>query len=164
MFSDKSKIKTLKEAFEQKIQKQNILYAKGSEILEEEEINKILTADGGEAIHIENEEKKAKEYIKKAIEISKKSDIIVLAIGEHYRQSGEACSRANIEISKIQQNLLNELSKLNKKIIAIIFNGRPLVLKNIAEKVDALLEVWFPGTYRSRCNSRCYFWRYKSLC
>lgn len=144
VFSDKSKITTLKEAFEQK--NKNILYAKGSEILKEEEINEILLADGEKEIHIENEKEQEENYIKEAIEVAKKSDIIVLAIGEHYRQSGEACSRANIEISQIQQNLLNRLSKLNKKIVAIIFNGRPLVLKNIAEKVDGLLEVWFPGT------------------
>ena len=163
MFSDKSKVRTLKEVFEQRRQNQNILYAKGSEILEEEEINKILLADGDELIHTQNEEERTKEYIKEAIEIAKKSEIIVLAMGEHYKQSGEACSRANIEISKIQLNLLNELSKLNKKIIAIIFSGRPLVLKSVEEKVDALLEVWFPGTCRCRGNSRCYFWRCKSF-
>lgn len=146
MFSDKSKIPTLKETLEEKIGTKNVLYAKGSEILEEKEINQILSADGGNIIHIENEKKKERELLEKAIEIAKKADIIVLAIGEHYRQSGEACSRANIEISQIQQNLLNELAKLNKKIVAILFNGRPLVLKNVAEKVDALLEVWFPGT------------------
>lgn len=84
--------------------------------------------------------------LEEAIEVAKKADIIVLAIGEHYRQSGEACSRANIEISQIQQNLLAELAKLNKKIVAILFNGRPLVLRDISEKVDALLEGWFPGT------------------
>lgn len=42
--------------------------------------------------------------------------------------------------------MLNELSKLNKKIVVILFNGRPIVLKEIEEHVDALLEVWFPGT------------------
>lgn len=146
MFSDKAKIPTLKEAFENKIGAENVFYAKGSEILEEKEINQILSTDGGNIIHIENEKEREKELIEEAVEVAKKADIIVLAIGEHYRQSGEACSRANIEISQIQQNLLNELAKLNKKIVTILFNGRPLVLKNISEKVDALLEVWFPGT------------------
>lgn len=146
MFSDKSKIPTLKEAFENKIGAENVFYAKGSEILEEKEINQILSTDGGNIIHIENEKEREKELIEEAVEVAKKADIIVLAIGEHYRQSGEACSRANIEISQIQQNLLNELAKLNKKIVTILFNGRPLVLKNISEKIDALLEVWFPGT------------------
>ncbi len=146
MFSDKSKITTLKEAFEAKIGKENVIYAKGSEILEEKEINQILQADGGNIIHIENEKEKLENYIKEAIEVAKQVDTIVLAIGEHYKQSGEACSRADIEISNIQKRLLKELSKLNKKIVAIIFNGRPLVLKDIVEQVDGLLEVWFPGT------------------
>ena len=140
MFSDKSRIPTLKEVIK------NVLYSKGSEILRQKEFNQILSADGGQVIHIENEEEKEKQYLKDAVETAKKADVIVLAIGEHYRQSGEACSRAELEISQIQQNLLNELAKLNKKIVTILFNGRPLVLKNIAQKSDALLEVWFPGT------------------
>lgn len=146
MFSDKEKIITLKEAFQNKIGKENIVYAKGSEILEEKDINQILQADGGNVIHIENEKEKLEEYIKEAISVAKQVDVIVLGIGEHYRQSGEACSRANIEVSDIQKKLLKELSKLNKKIVAILFNGRPIVLKEIEEHVDALLEVWFPGT------------------
>lgn len=146
MFSDKSKIATLKEAFEDKLGIENVLYAKGSEILEEKNLSYILLEDGAEPIHTENEKEKEKQLLEEAIQVAKRADIIVLAIGEHYRQSGEACSRAKIEISQIQQNLLNELAKLNKKIVTILFNGRPLVLKNIAEKTDALLEVWFPGT------------------
>ena len=146
MFSDREKITTLREAFENKIGKENVIYAKGSEILEEREINQILQADGGNTIHIENEKEKLEEYIKEAIKVSEQADIIVLGIGEHYRQSGEACSRANIEISDIQKKLLKELSRLDKRIVAILFNGRPIVLKEIEENVDALLEVWFPGT------------------
>ena len=146
MFSDKSKITTLKEAFEAKIGKENVIYAKGSEILEERERNQILQSDGGTMIHTENEEEKLTQYLKEAKEAAKQADVIVLAIGEHYRQSGEACSRANIDISNIQKRLLNELAKLNKKIVAIMFNGRPIVLRDISEKVNGLLEAWFPGT------------------
>ena len=146
MFSDKSKITTLKEAFEAKIGKENVIYAKGSEILEEREINQILQSDGGTMIHTKNEEEKLTQYLKEAKEAAKQADVIVLAIGEHYRQSGEACSRANIDISNIQKRLLNELAKLNKKIVAIMFNGRPIVLRDISEKVNGLLEAWFPGT------------------
>lgn len=146
MFSDKSKITTLKEAFEAKIGKENVIYAKGSEILEEREINQILQSDGGTMIHTENEEEKLTQYLKEAKEAAKQADVIVLAIGEHYKQSGEACSRANIDISNIQKRLVNELAKLNKKIVAIMFNGRPIVLRDISEKVNGLLEAWFPGT------------------
>ncbi|MCI8383554.1 MAG: beta-glucosidase BglX [Clostridia bacterium] len=146
MFSDKAKIQTLKEVLEEKIGKENVLYARGSEILRQKEINQILIAEGENPILIEKEEQKEKEAIQEAIKVAKQADVIVLAIGEHYKQSGEACSRANIEISIPQQNLLKELTKCNKKIITVLFNGRPLALKEIAEKTDALVEVWFPGT------------------
>ena len=146
MFSDKAKIATLKETLEGKVGAKNVLCAKGSHILEEKDLNHILLEDGKTPIHTEDEKEKEKQMLQEAIEVAKKADVIVLAIGEHYRQSGEACSRANIEISQIQQNLLNELSKLNKKMVTILFNGRPLVLNHVAEKTDALLEVWFPGT------------------
>ena len=146
IYSDKAKIPTLKETFQKKVGVENVLYAKGSHILEERDLNHILLEDGLEPIHTEDEKEKEQQMLEQAIEVAKKADVIVLAIGEHYRQSGEACSRANIEISQIQQNLLNELSKLDKTIITILFNGRPLVLNQVAEKTDALLEVWFPGT------------------
>ena len=146
IYSDKARIPTLKETFEKMVGAENVLYAKGSHILEEKDLNHMLLEDGEPPIHTEDEKEMEKQMLKEAIEIAKKADVIVLAIGEHYRQSGEACSRANIEISQIQQNLLEKLSQLNKKMVIILFNGRPLVLNQVAEKTDALLEVWFPGT------------------
>ena len=31
-------------------------------------------------------------------------------------------------------------------MVLILFNGRPIELNIIGEKLDAILEVWFPGT------------------
>lgn len=145
IFTDSSKILTLKQVMEKYLQNK-LLYAKGCEILEENEINPILIASGLPPVEAKNEHEVQDKLIEEAIDIAKKSDIIVLAIGEHYRQSGEACSRSQLTISKIQQNLLDKLYKLNKPIVALLFNGRPLELKPVVEKVDALLEVWFPGS------------------
>lgn len=146
MFSDRTKNSTILDIFKSRVKSENLLYAKGTEILRTEEINKILKADGAPIIHIEKEEEKEKQSIKEAKEIAKKSEIIVLALGEHYKQSGEACSRSNINLPENQVQLVNELHKLNKPIVVILFNGRPLSLKNIEDKVQAILEVWFPGT------------------
>lgn len=137
---------TLKQGIQNKLKKKEILVAKGSNILTQKEFNSILSAIGEENLTIENEDKILEEYRKEAVKIAKQADIILLAIGEHYRQSAEGGSRSNIELPFIQQALLKELSKLDKPIIAILFSGRPLVVKNIAEKVDALLWVGFPGT------------------
>lgn len=71
-------------------------------------------------------------------------------MGEHYKQSGEGNAKVSIRIPKLQQKLINTLRILNKPIVIVLFNGRPLVLEGIENKVDAILEVWFPGTEGAR--------------
>lgn len=145
MFSDRTKNSTILDVFKEKLGN-NVVYAKGCEILRQKEINKILSADGLPTVFIENEPKMEKELIDLAIQTAEKSDVIILALGEHYRETGEACSRTNISLPENQINLINELQKLSKPIVLILFNGRPIQLSKIEEKVDAILEVWFPGT------------------
>lgn len=146
MFSDSSKCTTILEAFKNKIDNEKLFYAKGTEILRQEEINKIFKADGLPTINMENESEKEEQLIEEAREIAKKSEVIVMALGEHYRQSGEACSRSNIALPENQIRLINELKKLNIPMVMILFNGRPLQLNNVEDKLDAILDVWFPGT------------------
>lgn len=81
-----------------------------------------------------------------AIRIASKADTIVLTLGEETYEAGEAGAKTNLELAPNQIKLLDELSKLGKKIVVILINGRPLVLTNIKDKVDAILEAWFPGT------------------
>ena len=146
MFSDRSKCTTILEAFKNKIDNEKLFYAKGTEILRQEEINKIFKADGLPTINIENESEKEEQLIEEAKEIAKKSEVIVMALGEHYRQSGEACSRSNIALPENQIKLINELKKLNIPMVMILFNGRPIQLNNVEDKLDGILDVWFPGT------------------
>lgn len=157
MFSDRSKNSTILDVFKERLKNENIFYAKGSEILREVEINKILSADGFPLIKVENEKEKEEQFIEEAKEIAKKCEVIVLALGEHYRQSGEACSRSNISLPENQINLINELYKLNKPIVMILFNGRPLQLNNVADKLDGILEVWFPGTVGAQAIAEVIF-------
>src|SRR5699024_4469577 len=49
-------------------------------------------------------------------------------------------------LPKNQKDFLNEMVKLGKKTVLIIFSGRPLILTDEVEQVDAILQVWFPGT------------------
>ena len=70
----------------------------------------------------------------------------MLAIVEHYQQSGEATSRAMIEVPEPQMALLREVAKVNENIVVVLFNGRPLDLREIKASAKAVLEVWLPGT------------------
>ena len=136
--------KTILQSISEYLSTTNILYSRGCPILETDEINNILSMEGEPPVP--NEEKTIEQQIQEAVVIAKQSDVIILAIGEHYKQSGEGASRSNIEIPKIQQDLLDSLYALNKPIVAIILSGRPLALKSVAEKVSAMLWVGFPGS------------------
>lgn len=144
IFVENENTKTLKEIFEKKLGKKNFEYSEGCKLLKKQELEQLLKVQPEEIRN--NMEQYEDGDIQGVIEVANKADIIILAIGEHYLQTGEGCSRSNIEISKIQQNLLDELYKLNKPIVAVLFNGRPLQLNNIENKLDAIIEAWLPGT------------------
>ena len=144
IFVENENTKTLKEIFEKKLGKKNFEYSEGCKLLKKQELEHLLKVQPEEIRN--NMEQYEDGDIQGVIEVANKADIIILAIGEHYLQTGEGCSRSNIEIPKIQQNLLDELYKLNKPIVAVLFNGRPLQLNNIENKLDAIIEAWLPGT------------------
>ena len=83
-----------------------------------------------------------------AVNIAKKADKILMVLGEDYNMSGEAASRTNIKLPGIQTELIKTLrDELPKKeIILILMNGRPLDLTIEDNLVDAILEIWYPGT------------------
>ena len=83
-----------------------------------------------------------------AIAVSKKADVIVLAMGEGHHMSGEAASRTNLKIPGIQPELIKKIREANpdKKIVLVLMNGRPLNLSEEVNLVDSILEIWFPGT------------------
>lgn len=81
-----------------------------------------------------------------AYDIALQADVVVLAIGESAAMSGEAHSRANIDIPGAQLALLDHLKPLGKPIVVVLFNGRPLVLTDLVKKADTILEAWLPGT------------------
>jgi len=81
-----------------------------------------------------------------AVDAALKADKVVLCIGEHVAQTGEAASRTDLTIPKHQKRLLKEISRVNKNIIVVLFTGRPLDVRKIKEVAKAILVVWMPGT------------------
>lgn len=85
-----------------------------------------------------------------ALEAANQADVIVLALGERSEMSGEAGSRANIRLPETQLVLIEKIKQLNKPIVSVLFNGRPLDLHGVYQESDAILEAWFPGTEGGR--------------
>ena len=81
-----------------------------------------------------------------AIEAARAADVVILALGESSAMSGEAGSRAYLDLPGNQQQLLEAVAAAGKPVVLLVFSGRPLVLDWAAKHVPAIMEVWFPGT------------------
>ncbi len=77
---------------------------------------------------------------------AKNADVVVMVLGEHGFQSGEGRSRTNIDLPGLQQELLEEVYKVNPNIVLVLNNGRPLALPWAAEHIPTIVEAWQLGT------------------
>lgn len=81
-----------------------------------------------------------------AKKVAANADVVVMVLGEHGFQSGEGRSRTNLDLPGVQQELLEEIYKVNPNIVLVLNNGRPLALPWAAEHVPAIVEAWHLGT------------------
>ncbi|MDB6090761.1 MAG: glycoside hydrolase family 3 domain protein [Gammaproteobacteria bacterium] len=88
--------------------------------------------------------------ISKALELCTQADEILLCVGEAANMSGEAASRAHLGLPGEQRGfaeaVLEHAKALGKRVIVVVFSGRPLVVPWLFEKADAVLAAWFLGS------------------
>ncbi len=119
----------------------SINYAKGANITNDTILMYKLNTHGGMLdFH------SPQTLLNEALQVARKSDVIVAVVGESQGMSGEAASRSEIGIPEPQLNLLKALKKTGKPIVIVLMNGRPLTLEWENENADAILETWFAGT------------------
>jgi beta-glucosidase len=89
--------------------------------------------------------------IAEAVEIAKQADAVVLAIGGNEQTSREAWKldhlgdRASLDMVGLQDELVDAIAATGKPVIAFLFNGRPLSIRNLTEKVPTIFECWYLG-------------------
>ena len=81
-----------------------------------------------------------------AISVAKNSDVVVMVLGEHGFQTGEGRSRTNLQLPGVQQELLEAVYKVNKNIVLVLNNGRPLAITWADKHIPAIVEAWQLGT------------------
>ncbi len=74
------------------------------------------------------------------------ADVVVMVLGEHGFQSGEARCRTNLDLPGNQQELLEAVFKVNPNIVLVLNNGRPLAIPWAAKNIPAIVEAWQLGT------------------
>ncbi|RPI23311.1 MAG: beta-glucosidase, partial [Acidobacteria bacterium] len=104
--------------------------------------------------------------IAQAVKIAAEADVVILAIGGNEQTSREAWAknhlgdRADLEMFGRQDELVNALAAIGKPIVALLFNGRPLSIRNLGEKAQAIFECWYLGQETGRVVAEALFGDY----
>ncbi len=81
-----------------------------------------------------------------AIRIARGAEVVVMNLGEPAYLSGEGRSRSELGLPGLQLELLKEVYKVNKNIVLVLMNGRPLTIEWEAENIPAIVEAWHLGS------------------
>lgn len=121
----------------------NVLYAEGCKIMQPG----LWSQD--EVFPSDPEEDRRQ--IAEAVTVAKQADVIVLCIGGNELTSREAWNlkhmgdRTSLDLIGRQQELIDAMLATGKPVIAVLFNGRPLSINSLAEKVPVIFECWYLG-------------------
>jgi len=111
--------KNILEAIREKVGESQVSYVPGSEI--DKEID-----------------------LKAAYKAARRADVVVLCLGEMSYTEGPG-DLNDLDLPKAQRNLVNEVARAGKPIVAIMTEGRPRVISDIEEKLDGILISFYPG-------------------
>lgn len=95
-----------------------------------------------------------------AVEIAKNAEVVVMVLGEDAFQAGEGRSQVNIGLAGVQQELLEEIYEVNKNIILVLINGRPMEITWAAENLPAIAVAWQLGTESGNAIADVLFGKY----
>ncbi len=83
--------------------------------------------------------------LQRAVDLTRRSDITVVVVGENVKIVGEGKDRSDINLDDEQMRLLQAVHATGKPVVAVLFNGRPLTINWLADHVPAIVETWFSG-------------------
>lgn len=101
-----------------------------------------------------------KSGFKAAIQLARNSELIIMVLGEHGFQSGEGRSRSKLDLPGVQQQLLEAVYAVNKNIVLVLMNGRPLAITWADEHIPAIVEAWQLGSQTGSAISQVLFGDY----
>jgi beta-glucosidase len=94
--------------------------------------------------------------IAEAVEVAKKADVIVLAIGGNEQTSREAWSlvhmgdRTSLDLVGRQEELVRRIVALGKPVVVFLFNGRPISINYVSQNVPVIYECFYLGQETGR--------------
>lgn len=119
-----------------------VLHARGANVTEDRRMLDLLNFAGPK---VDLDPRDPQEMIAEAVEIARRSDVVIAVVGEAAEMSGESASRMDIGIPENQRDLLKALHQTGTPVVLVTLNGRPLTLPWEAEALPAILVTWFGG-------------------
>lgn len=130
---------SIKEGIEGNVKKASVAFATGAFRLDKTKKLK----DGS---IFEVDETLKEKMLEEAVKCAKNAKTVVMCLGEHFMQSGEATSHTETRLSNGQLELLRKVYEVNQNIITLCFAGRPIELEEVSRLSKAVIYTWFPGT------------------
>ncbi len=122
-FNDRDKL-TILQAVRQKIGYENVLYAKGTDYIEEIDIQA-------------------------AVRKAKQADVIIACVGE--KPATEKPSDIDeLDLPEVQQKLVKELATTGKPVLLVMVQGRPRIIRKIEPVSQSIVMTYLPGNEGGR--------------
>jgi beta-glucosidase len=129
-----------------------VVFAEGCKISEPDSAPNLNTMMPYNAPKEDNDQK----LMKEAIETAKSADVIVLALGGNETVSRESIGDMGmgkpsygdsdtIELPGRQNELVAEIAKLGKPMVAVLLNGKAYAIEQLTSEVPAIVEGWYLG-------------------
>jgi len=83
--------------------------------------------------------------IREAVQAAQKADVTIIFLGELAGMTGEASSRASLDLPGRQLELLQAVVATGKPVVLVLESGRPLDIRWANEHVPAIIQAWYPG-------------------
>jgi beta-xylosidase len=92
-----------------------------------------------------------RKLIQEAVQVARRADVVVLAIGGNEQTSREGWSknhlgdRTSLDLIGRQEELVKAVLATGTPVIVLLFNGRPLSINYLSEHVPVIFECWYLG-------------------
>jgi beta-glucosidase len=80
-----------------------------------------------------------------AVSAVQRADVAILFLGELAAMTGEASSRAYLDLPGKQMELLEAVVGTGKPVVLVLESGRPLDIRWASDHVPAIVQAWFLG-------------------
>jgi beta-glucosidase len=81
-----------------------------------------------------------------ALRVAKASQLVIMSVGESRDMSGEAHSRASLQLPGVQEELIKAIHATGVPVVVIINAGRPLIFNWTADNIPAIVYSWWLGS------------------